>query len=147
MSYQRRRVRVGRVVSDSMDKTVVVVVEWKRPHTLYKKPVRRRSRMKAHDADNTCRLGDVVQIVESRPLSKTKKWRVKDILSRVEIAEIQPEEITVEEDVIKASVDGSTGPGHVDDPKPDAEADESRLNDGDAGFMADDEEGEERGAS
>ena len=104
MSNQRRKVRVGRVVSDSMDKTVIVTVEWKRPHALYKKPVRRRSRMKAHDADNSCRLGDTVEIVESRPLSKTKRWRVKEILSRIEIAEVQPEDITIEEDVLKAPV-------------------------------------------
>ena len=97
-------------MSDSMDKTVVVAVEWKRPHPLYKKPVRRRSRLKAHDADNSCQLGDTVQIIESRPLSKTKKWKVKQILSRVETAEIQPEEITVDEDVLVAQVErpGST---------------------------------------
>ena len=115
MSYQRRRVRVGRVVSDSMDKTVVVAVEWKRPHPLYKKPVRRRSRLKAHDADNSCRFGDVVQIIESRPLSKTKKWRVKQILSSVETAEIQPEEITVDEDVLKAQVDRPEPEAMVED--------------------------------
>ena len=121
MSYQRRRVRVGRVVSDSMDKTVVVAVEWKRPHPLYKKPVRRRSRLKAHDADNGCKFGDVVQIVESRPLSKTKKWRVKQILSRVETAEVQPEEITVDEDVLVAQVER---------PEPTAAVEESTSDDG-----------------
>jgi len=104
MSFERRSVRVGRVVSDSMDKTVVVSVEWKRPHRLYKKPVRKRSRMMAHDSDNSCRMGDVVQIVESRPRSKTKRWQVREILSRIEIAEIQPEDITVPEDVLKAPV-------------------------------------------
>lgn len=121
MSYQRRRVRVGRVVSNSMDKTVVVAVEWKRPHPLYKKPVRRRSRLKAHDADNSCQFGDMVQIIESRPLSKTKKWRVKQILSRVETAEIQPEEITVDEDVLVAQVER---------PEPAAAVEESTSDDG-----------------
>ena len=108
-------------MSDSMDKTVIVAVEWKRPHPLYKKPVRRRSRLKAHDADNSCRFGDTVQIVESRPLSKTKKWRVRQILSRVETAEIQPEEITVDEDVLVAQVDR---------PEPKAVAEESTSDDG-----------------
>ena len=121
MSYQRRRVRVGRVVSDSMDKTVVVAVEWKRPHPLYKKPVRRRSRLKAHDADNNCQFGDTVQIIESRPLSKTKKWRVKRILSRVETAEIQPEEITADEDVLVSQVER---------PEPKATVEESASDDG-----------------
>ena len=121
MSYQRRRVRVGKVVSESMDKTVVVAVEWKRPHPLYKKPVRRRSRLKAHDADNSCRFGDVVQIIESRPLSKTKKWRVKQIISSVETAEIQPEEITVDADVLTAQVNR---------PEPEAMVDETISDDG-----------------
>ena len=118
-------------MSDSMDKTVVVAVEWKRPHPLYKKPVRRRSRLKAHDADNSCRFGDVVQIIESRPLSKTKKWRVKQILSSVETAEIQPEEITVDQDVLTAQVDR---------PEPEAMLEESTSDDGAPGEVGQDED-------
>ena len=95
----RRKIRVGRVISDKMDKTVVVAVEWRRAHPIYKKAVRRRTRFKAHDEQNSCRIGDLVRIVESRPLSKTKRWRVAEILSSVEIAEVQPEDITVDEDV------------------------------------------------
>ncbi len=88
-----RKVRVGTVVSDKMDKTVVVVVEWRRPHPLYKKPVRRRTRFYAHDEEGQCRVGDLVRIVETRPLSRTKRWRVAEVLARIEIAEIQPEDI------------------------------------------------------
>lgn len=76
----RRRAMVGRVASSKMDKTVVVVVESTSRHPLYKKVIRTRRRFKAHDADNTCRAGDVVRIVESRPLSKEKRWVVQEIL-------------------------------------------------------------------
>jgi len=96
MSFERRKSRVGTVVSNRMDQTVVVVVDWRMPHILYKKPVKRRTRFNAHDRDNQCRPGDVVRIIETRPLSKTKRWRVVDILSRKDIAEIQPEEIVVD---------------------------------------------------
>ena len=103
MSYERRKVRVGRVVSDKMDKTVVVVYEWSRPHPIYKKAVRRQTRFNAHDPENQCRLGDTVRIVESRPTSKTKRWKVAEILSNKEIAELQPEEIQVDESVASAA--------------------------------------------
>lgn len=95
MSYERRKVRVGKVVSDKMDKTVVVIVGWRRPHRVYKKPVRWETRFMAHDPQNACKLGDVVRIRECRPLSKLKRWRVEEILQREEIADIQPEEIIV----------------------------------------------------
>ncbi|HAL48632.1 MAG: 30S ribosomal protein S17 [SAR202 cluster bacterium] len=103
MSYERRKVRVGRVVSDKMDKTVVVVYEWSRPHPIYKKAVRRQTRFNAHDPENQCQLGDMVRIVESRPTSKTKRWKVAEILSSKEIAELQPEEIQVDESVASAA--------------------------------------------
>ena len=76
----RRKSMVGRVVSDKMDKTVVVVVERLRRHPLYKKVIRIRKKFKAHDADNACQIGDVVRIVESRPLSREKRWVVEEIL-------------------------------------------------------------------
>ncbi len=100
MSYDRRKVRVGRVVSDRMDKTVVVVYEWSRPHPIYRKAVRRQTRLYAHDEENRCSLGDTVRIIESRPYSKTKRWKISEILSSIEIAEVQPEEISVDEDVL-----------------------------------------------
>ena len=102
MSYDRRKIRIGRVVSDKMDKTVVVAVEWRRPHRVYKKPVRRETRFVAHDPANECKIGDTVRIREGRPLSKTKRWRVVNILQREDIAEVLPDELTAsdESDII-----------------------------------------------
>lgn len=77
-----RKVRVGKVVSDKMDKTVVVAVERKVPHALYNKPMVSTKRFKAHDENNECRIGDTVKIVETRPISKDKCWRVVEILER-----------------------------------------------------------------
>ena len=72
----RRKVREGLVVSDKMDKTVVVLVEDRVKHALYGKVMRRTSKLKAHDEQNQCGIGDRVQIMETRPLSATKRWRV-----------------------------------------------------------------------
>lgn len=77
-----RKVRVGKVVSDKMNKTVVVAVERKVPHALYNKPMVGTKRFKAHDENNECQIGDTVKIVETRPLSKDKCWRVVEILER-----------------------------------------------------------------
>jgi len=83
-----RKSMVGTVISNKMDKTVVVVVERLGRHPLYKKVVKTRKKFKAHDADNACQIGDVVRLVESRPLSKEKHWAVEDILrSQAERAE------------------------------------------------------------
>ena len=97
MSFERRKVRVGVVVGDKMDKTVVVSVEWRRPYALYRKSVRRRTKFKAHDENNEYKIGDTVRIRETRPLSRTKRWRVVELLQRGDVAEIQPDEIVVEE--------------------------------------------------
>jgi small subunit ribosomal protein S17 len=77
-----RKTRQGYVVSDKMDKTVVVEVEDRVKHALYGKVMRRTSRLKAHDESNGCGIGDRVQIMETRPLSATKRWRVVEILER-----------------------------------------------------------------
>ena len=77
-----RKVRVGKVVSDKMNKSVVVAVERKVPHALYNKPMVSTKRFKAHDENNECQIGDTVKIVETRPLSKDKCWRVVEILER-----------------------------------------------------------------
>ena len=77
-----RKTRVGKVVSDKMNKTVVVAVERKVPHALYNKPMVSTKRFKAHDENNECQVGDTVKIVETRPLSKDKCWRVVEILER-----------------------------------------------------------------
>ena len=77
-----RKTRVGRVVSDKMDKTIVVVIEGRVKHPLYKKVVKRTYRLKAHDENNECRIGDTVKVMETRPLSKDKRWRLVEILER-----------------------------------------------------------------
>lgn len=76
--------KVGRVVSDKMDKTVVVEVEVIKRHPLYHRALRRHRRFKAHDENNQARIGDLVRLVETRPLSKEKRWRVAEILKRGE---------------------------------------------------------------
>ena len=77
-----RKVRQGIVVSDKRDKTVVVAVERKVPHKLYKKSINTTTTFKAHDENNECRVGDTVRIVETRPLSRGKRWRVEKIVAR-----------------------------------------------------------------
>jgi small subunit ribosomal protein S17 len=79
---KRRKVREGLVVSDKMDKTVVVVVEDRVKHPLYGKVMRRTSKLKVHDESNACGIGDRVSIMETRPLSATKRWRVVEILEK-----------------------------------------------------------------
>src|SRR5262245_49391701 len=78
----RRKVREGLVVSDKMDKTVVVEVEDRVKHRMYGKVMRRTSKLKAHDEQNSCGVGDRVLLMETRPLSATKRWRVVEILER-----------------------------------------------------------------
>ena len=77
-----RKVRVGKVVSDKMDKTVVVIVEDRVAHKTYKKIIGRTYRLKAHDENNECREGDIVRVMETRPLSKDKRWRVVEIVEK-----------------------------------------------------------------
>jgi len=79
-----RKVRYGKVVSDKMDKTVVVAVESRIKHPLYGRVVTQTKKFKAHDEDNSCRMGDRVKIMETRPLSKDKRWRVVEIVEREE---------------------------------------------------------------
>ena len=85
MSEERttsRKVRVGKVVSDKMDKTVVVIVEDRVAHKTYKKIIGRTYRLKAHDENNECGVGDIVRVMETRPLSKDKRWRVVEIIEK-----------------------------------------------------------------
>jgi small subunit ribosomal protein S17 len=93
----KHKFRLGQVVSDKMDKTVVVAVETPKRHPLYKKTIKRVVKYKAHDEKNKCRTGDKVIIVETRPLSREKRWRVSEIVAKAEIVEISPEEITRED--------------------------------------------------
>ena len=78
-----RKVKIGKVVSDKMDKTVVIAIERIVQHPLYKKSIKKTVRFKAHDENNDSHTGDIVSIMETRPLSKDKRWRVVEILERV----------------------------------------------------------------
>ena len=89
---KRRKIRTGTVTSTKMDKTVVVLVKTLRRHPLYKKVVKHNAKFKAHDENNACRIGDTVKIVETRPLSKEKHWRVLEIVTRKEVVDVEPGE-------------------------------------------------------
>ena len=83
MERNLRKTRVGKVVSDKMDKTIVVAVVDNVRHPLYKKIVKRTYKLKAHDENNECGIGDTVKVMETRPLSKDKRWRLVEIVERV----------------------------------------------------------------
>ena len=83
MERGRRKVRIGRVVSNKMDKTIVVAVEDFVRHELYNKPLKRTKKFKAHDENNECRIGDRVKIMETRPLSKDKRFRLVEVVEKV----------------------------------------------------------------
>ncbi len=80
-----RKVMIGTVVSDKMDKTVVVAVKTNVKHKIYGKIVKRTYKLKAHDEENACKVGDTVKVMETRPLSKDKRWRVVEIMEKAEI--------------------------------------------------------------
>lgn len=82
MERGNRKVRIGKVVSDKMDKTIVVATERLVAHPLYKKQIKMTKKHKAHDEENQCRIGDTVKIMETRPLSKQKHWRLVEILEK-----------------------------------------------------------------
>jgi small subunit ribosomal protein S17 len=96
-----RKQKVGRVVSNKMDKTVVVAVDYLRPHPIYRKTVRKTNKFYAHDEDNRATVGDTVRIEETRPMSKTKRWRVVEILN----AGQADEQATVDQEVAAALSD------------------------------------------
>lgn len=82
MERNLRKTRTGKVVSDKMDKTIVVAVEDHVRHPLYKKIVKRTYKLKAHDENNECRIGDTVKVMETRPLSRDKRWRLVEIVEK-----------------------------------------------------------------
>ena len=96
----RRKVRTGSVVRVKQDKTAIVEMVWKQRHRLYHKQVRRVARFYVHDPENQCRIGDLVRIEETRPISKTKHWRLLEILDRRQVAEVRP--IELEGDAVTA---------------------------------------------
>ena len=77
-----RKTRIGKVVSDKMDKTIVVAIEDSVQHPLYKKVIKRTYKLKAHDEMNECRIGDKVKVMETRPLSKDKRWRLVEVIEK-----------------------------------------------------------------
>lgn len=95
MERGRIKSRIGHVISNKMDKTVVVNITQIKNHPVYDKPIKRNKHFKAHDANNSCSIGDRVMIIESKPFSKTKKWRVSKILEHAN--EITENEITEQE--------------------------------------------------
>ncbi len=90
----KRKERIGTVISDKMDKTVVVAVETITHHSLYKKTMKKVVKYKAHNAENESKTGDIVRIIETRPLSREKRWRVAGIVKKGETVEVKPTEIT-----------------------------------------------------
>jgi small subunit ribosomal protein S17 len=112
----KRKAKVGRVVSDKMDKTIVVSVERLARHRLYKRVVRLTTRFKAHDETNDAHVGDTVRIEESRPLSATKRWRLVEILQRAgEVG--APVDLVAEEEAVSEAIHAAAHPGrrHDDD--------------------------------
>ncbi|HEY5112789.1 MAG TPA: 30S ribosomal protein S17 [Coriobacteriia bacterium] len=106
-----RKTKVGRVVSDKMDKTIVVSVERLTRHPLYKRVIRASSKFAAHDELNAARVGDTVRIEESRPLSRTKRWRLVEVISRG--GEDQPTELVVEESATTEAIHAAAHPGRA----------------------------------
>src|SRR5688572_906290 len=107
-----RKEKVGRVVSDKMDKTIVVSVERLSRHPLYKRVVRLTTKFKAHDERNEARVGDTVRIVESRPLSATKRWRLVEIVQRA--GEGAGEPVVAEEQATSEAIHAAAHPGRDD---------------------------------
>ncbi len=116
------RVIQGTVISDKMDKTVVVKVERRRKHRLYRKVITVTSHYKAHDETNRCRLGDEVRIIESRPRSRHKRWRVFQVLTQGDVAEIQP-------DTIGRELEGTTQVSAKHEEQGDEAAEPAGIND------------------
>ena len=110
MQRNRRKTRIGRVVSDKMDNSVVVEIEWRRNHRLYSKSVKRFTKLHADDSSNLSSVGDVVSIMETRPLSKTKRWRVTEVISSTNFdgtGTLDPLNETVEIDNLEAEASDS----------------------------------------
>jgi small subunit ribosomal protein S17 len=126
----KRKTKVGRVVSDRMDKTIVVSVERLARHRLYKRVVRLTTKFKAHDEANEAHIGDTVRIEESRPLSATKRWRLVEIVQRAGDHGV-PEELDLltEEAAVSEAIHAAAHPGRA---KHDAEAEDATAGDAEA---------------
>lgn len=94
MAKKIQKTRIGRILSRKMDKTAIVAVETDRIYPLYHKRIKKTVNYKAHDEKNQSQPGDLVRLIETRPLSKEKRWRIAEIIAKAEVAEIKPAEIT-----------------------------------------------------
>jgi small subunit ribosomal protein S17 len=132
----KRKTKVGRVVSDKMDKTIVVSVERLARHPLYKRVIRLTTKFKAHDETNDARTGDTVLIEESRPLSATKRWRLVEVVARVG-DHGSPSEIVIDEDATSEAIHAAAHPGRHSSDEAETEASAS-ADDGATAGAADD---------
>lgn len=101
MAKTMRKTRVGFVVGTRMDKTAVVELVWKQRHRVYRKQMRRVTRFYVHDPESQCRVGDTIRIQETRPISRTKHWRLMEIMTRRQVADVRP--IELESDAVVAT--------------------------------------------
>ena len=107
----KRKTKVGRVVSDRMDKTIVVSVERLARHRLYKRVIRLTTRFKAHDEENDARIGDTVLIEEARPMSATKRWRLVSVVQRAGEHGLPGEAVVAEEEAVTEAIHAAAHPG------------------------------------
>jgi small subunit ribosomal protein S17 len=118
----KRKTKVGRVVSDRMDKTIVVSVERLARHPLYKRVIRLSTKFKAHDEENEARIGDTVLIEESRPLSATKRWRLVSVVTRAGDHGLPGEAVVTDEAETSEAIHSAAHPGRSHDADADTEA-------------------------
>ena len=144
----KRKLKVGRVVSDKMDKTIVVSVERLARHRLYKRVIRLSTKFKAHDETNDARIGDTVQIEESRPLSATKRWRLVSVIARAGEHGLPGESVVEEEAEVTEAIHMAAHPGRTSKAEAE-EAEEAEEADGrgDVSAKADDASGDEQNES
>lgn len=145
MSKEMRKVRVGTVVRTRTEKTTIVEMVWKQRHRLYRKQMRRVARFYVHDPLGQCQVGDLVRIQETRPISKTKRWRLLEILESHLVAEVRPTELEADADVIlapepEAEADGLVAEDVVDDEAEDQEGEEEDSEEDQPAAEVDDED-------
>ena len=145
----KRKMKVGRVVSDKMDKTIVVSVERLARHRLYKRVIRLSTKFKAHDELNDAHIGDTVEIEESRPLSATKRWRLVSVLARAGEHGLPGESVVEEEAEVTEAIHAAAHPGRTSkvDAETEAAEDGDEAGRGDGSTRADDASGDEQGES
>jgi len=131
VSKEMRKVRTGTVVRTKSDKTTIVEMVWKQRHRLYRKQMRRVARFYVHDPLSQCQLGDIVRIQETRPISKTKRWRLLEILERHLVAEVRPIELESDADVILAPEEETETEEIVDEAAAEEESEDDDTEDED----------------